>query len=426
MTDAEAPQHAIVPEATQGSMPLPYAAPVRPAASSLPTHGSPGRVEMIDAVRGLACLWVLMHHSYLYWVWRIRLPVLWHLNDAARLGFLGVHLFLVISGFVLFFPVVRRHGIRGVRVDNGPFFHRRARRILPPYYAALIIFSLLTLWPLYHESGSIFNLRSVLEHIAMVYNLDPWNITMFNGAFWSLALEFQLYLTFPLLLWGCRQFGLGVTVLGALAVSVVWQCAIVPRVIVLNHVALNKQQWPTQAVWYDAVPGRWFEFVMGAAAAALVVRPQAFQKWIALAAIVLCAPIAAWLNMKPGGWFGPFRDQLWGVVFSSVLLLAAVTPAWIARSPIARLIAWAGGISYSVYLTHEPLLHLSQLLLKRFNIPLEIRLPLFIVCGLPILVATGFAFHLAFERPFMSATGRPPLSPDALAPAPVPAADAAA
>ena len=135
--------------------------------------------------------------------------------------------------------------------------------------------------------------------------------------------------------------------------------------------------------------------------------------------IILCAPVAAWLNMRPAGWFGPIRDQLWGLVFASVLLLAAATPMWIARSPIARLIAWAGGISYSIYLTHEPLLHLSQLLLAKLHVPLEIRLPLFLFCGLPILVAIGFAFHLAFERPFMSAR-RPPLSPDAPAPRPVP------
>ena len=416
MTEAAAPDHATTPVPAVEPNVLSHASPL--PAPPLPTHGSPGRVEMIDAVRGLACLWVLMHHSYLYWVWRIRLPVLWHLNDAAKLGFLGVHLFLTISGFVLFFPLVRKFGVRGVRTDNRTFFRRRLRRILPPYYAALVIFALLSLWSVYAASGSIFNLRSVFEHLTMLYNLDPWNITMYNGAFWSLALEFQLYLTFPLVLWGCRRFGLLPTVLAALVVSLVWQAVIVPHVIVLNHVPLHKQQWPTQAVWYDAVPGRWFEFVMGAAAAALVVRPRPHQHVVAVGVILLCAPVATWLNLRPSGWFGPFRDQLWGCTFASVLVLASATPARVARSPIARLIAWGGGISYSVYLTHEPLLHLSQLLLARLHVSLEIRLPLFLFCGLPILVAIGFAFHLVFERPFMSAK-RPPISPDAPPPAPV-------
>jgi peptidoglycan/LPS O-acetylase OafA/YrhL len=405
MSQAAATQHIQAPNAVGDPPILSYAAP-------LPTHGSPGRVEMIDAVRGLACLWVLMHHSYLYWVWRIRLPVLWHLGDAARLGFLGVHLFLVISGFVLFFPVVRRHGIRNVRVDARSFFHRRARRILPPYYAAFIFFALLTLWPPYHLSGSIFNVRSVLEHLAMVYNLDPWNITNFNGAFWSLALEFQLYLTFPLLLWCCRRFGLWPTLGAALVLSFAWQTLLVPHVIVLNHRPLHSQQWPTQTVWYDAVPGRWFEFVAGAAAAALVVNPRRSQLAVALGLIVVCAPIAVSLNIQEGGWFGPFRDQLWGVTFASLLVLTAATPIRIARSAVVRLIAWTGGISYSIYLTHEPILHLSQPVLARLHVPLGARLPLFLFCGLPLLVAIGFGFHLLFERPFMSAK-RPPLSPDA-------------
>ena len=170
MAEAPAPQHSAVFDPAGGIPAVAYATSLGPDPTPVPTpplltHGSVGRVEMVDAVRGIACLWVLMHHSYLYWVWRIRLPVLWHLNDAAKLGFLGVHMFLVISGFVLFFPVVRRLGVREVRVDNVAFFHRRTRRILPPYYAALVLFALLTLWPLYHESGSIFDFRSVFEHI---------------------------------------------------------------------------------------------------------------------------------------------------------------------------------------------------------------------------------------------------------------------
>ena len=393
---------------------------VLPAATPLPTHGSPGRVEMIDAVRGLACLWVLMHHSYLYWVWRIHLPVLWHLNEGARLGFLGVHLFLVISGFVLFFPVVRRHGTRGARVDAASFFKRRARRILPPYYIALVIFALLTLWPLYNEAGSIFNVRGDLLHLTMLYNLDPWNITGFNPAFWSLALEFQLYLTFPLLLWGCRRFGLGATVGGALVVSVVWQSVLVPHVIVLDGRPLATQPWTTQAVWYNALPGRWFEFAMGMAAAAFVVRPRRGQLAVAAALFAVLVPPAVWLESHRG-WFGPLQDQMWGVAFASLLVLATATPPWLARTAVLRLTAWGGGISYSIYLIHEPLLRLSQLLLARFDVPSGVRLPLFLFCGLPLLVALGFGFHLVAERPFMSAK-RPPISPDAPPTPPVPVA----
>ena len=378
----------------------------------LPTHGSPGRVEMIDAIRGLACLWVLLHHSYLYWAWRVHIRHLSHVQDVARIGFLGVHLFLVISGFVLFFPVVRRHGIAGAHVDLRPFLHRRARRILPPYYSALLLFMGLSLWPVAgHLLGSVSDVRSDLLHVTMLYNLDPVSITAFNGAFWSLALEFQLYLVFPLLLWGCRRAGLLATVGATLALAIVWQTVVTPRMLLLDGRPLNNQLWPMQAAWYNAVPGRWFEFAMGMVAAALVVRPRRGQTAAAAAVIAAVAPVGVWLVLKHGQ-FGPLRDQLWGIVFAATLVLTAATPAWLARSAVVRLTAWSGGISYSIYLLHEPLLQLSQLVLDRMGIRLEYRLPLFLACGLPLLVGLGFAFHLVAERPFMSAAKRPPVLPE--------------
>jgi peptidoglycan/LPS O-acetylase OafA/YrhL len=395
----------------------PLASPADPTgdrpAPPLPSHGSPGRVEMIDAVRGLACLWVLLHHSYLYWVWRIRARVLWHLNDVAQSGYLGVHLFLVISGFVLFFPVVRRHGVRGAKVDVKAFLHRRSRRILPPYYIALALFMGLTAWPyVRHRLGSVADWRSDVLHATILYNLDPHSITTFNGAFWSLALEYQLYLVFPLLLWGCRRAGLAATVGATLVLALVWQSVVAPRVLALEGFTPAFQPWTYQAVLYNAVPGRWFEFAMGMVAAAAVVRPRRHQTAVALAVILVVAPIATRLTINHGP-FGPAKDQLWGLVFAATLVLSAVTPPWLARSALVRLTAWAGGISYSIYLLHEPLLQMTQPLLARTGVPFEYRLPVFLACGLPLLVALGFAFHLVAERPFMSATKRPPVLPEA-------------
>ncbi len=379
-----------------------------PVTASMATGG---RVETIDAVRGLACLWVLLHHSLIYWGWRVYRPVLWHLQDVARVGYLGVHLFLVLSGFVLFYPVVRRHGVRQATVDPRAFLLKRARRILPPYYLALAGFLAVGLWPAAAAVlGSPFDLRSGLLHLTMLFNLDPASIALTNGSFWSLALEFQLYLTFPLLLWACRQAGLAAVVCGTLAVAVAWQVVVAPRMV--PAAVPGAVMWPWQAVWYYAVPGRCCEFAMGMAAAAAVARPR--RHTLAAAAVLagVTLPFAVRLVMTPNQ-FGPVRDQAWGVVFAATVVLTAAAPAWVAASAAVRGAGWLGGISYSVYLIHQPLLQLSRLALDRAGIAVEYRLAVFGTVALPLLIALGWGFHLVAERPFMTPAKRPPLAPAA-------------
>jgi len=118
------------------------------AQSSTPTLQAfeQGRLPFIDGLRGVAILSVLLYHC---WVHTIRTPLLFslggrHVDVTAplHLGYLGVHLFLVLSGFCLTFPLARR-GPSGMVLDLRRFFRRRALRILPPYYVALGVFSLL-------------------------------------------------------------------------------------------------------------------------------------------------------------------------------------------------------------------------------------------------------------------------------------------
>src|SRR6185436_20177965 len=123
-----------------------------------------------------------------------------------------VDVFIVISGFCLFLPVVKA----GVELRHGAlsFFKRRAFRILPPYYASFGA-SMLALW-LVGQSAQFTgkNAPTVWHHLLLVHDaLSPFAV---NSALWSIAVEFHIYLLFPLLVIGWRRFGPAATIAATL------------------------------------------------------------------------------------------------------------------------------------------------------------------------------------------------------------------
>src|SRR5690242_1935820 len=117
-------------------------------------------------------------------------------------GRFAVVVFIVLSGFSLALSPARH----GWRLDGAwSFARRRARRILPAYWAALA-FSLAAAWLVDRPPGQAPpGMKSVVVNGLLVQNLVGAPTP--NRAFWSLAVEAQLYLAFPLLLLMVRRWG---------------------------------------------------------------------------------------------------------------------------------------------------------------------------------------------------------------------------
>lgn len=380
------------------------------------------RLDYIDALRGAACVWVLLHHTFS----PLSAPAgVWHypaeaLVFVSRIGWLGVSLFLVLSGFCLFYPLAARHDLGEIRLNLATFVRRRARRILPPYYAALILLAALEMVVNRHYSGhwdrhsALHGRGDVLLHVLMLHNLRPDTITSVSPAFWSLALECQLYVVFPLLVWAAARFGLKSILAGTFLVALVWQT------LCFQHLGFSLIWPPKFAVYYHALPGRCFEFAAGMVAASFVARPRPGQARIALA-LILVPVLPALYFVSEVSRFGPLCDQVWGVVFASTLVyLCGIPNTLFERNLVLRCLVWLGAISYSVYLIHLPFIW--------FISPQVMHLPSSLsgdytagVLRLPILVCLGYLFHLAFERPFMPGrprTGRQAEDAAILSPAP--------
>src|SRR5438270_165882 len=160
------------------------------------------RLPGLDGLRGLGALFVVVNHVFLR-----AFPG--HPVDHAPFwagpfiyGRFAVIVFIVLSGFSLALSPAR-HGWRLDAVSR--FAQRRARRILPAYWAALA-FSLAVAWLVVPQPGQgVPDAKSVVVNGLLLQNVvrapSP------NASFWSMAVEAQLYIAFPLMLLMVRRWG---------------------------------------------------------------------------------------------------------------------------------------------------------------------------------------------------------------------------
>lgn len=357
---------------------------------------SPSRLPFVDALRGVACLWVVLMHAHGLFA-DAAIPSNHPITPVAMLahiGYMGVSLFLTLSGFCLFYPLARKDVCE---VEPGTFFKRRALRIVPPYYAsALLTLPLVLALPHLFPGQRPAGWQDYLVHALMLHNLDRSAISTINPVYWSIALEWQLYLLFPLLLWSVRRFGFGRVLLAALALSLIWQFSMWPF--------CRSHQGAVAAIIGRSVPARLFEFVVGMATAHLVAHPRPGQARIAGAVFPVALVPALWLAYPIADGY-PGREAAWALVWSAtILLLARFSGVW--RSAPWRALVWIGTFSYSIYLVHLPLLTMVRPWMMAQELSVSGVFLVIALIAVPVIVGVSYAFFCLVERRFISG-GRP-------------------
>ena len=359
------------------------------------------RLHFIDGLRGLAMLMVLLYHCWLFGgMWSVGLTLgARHLDVAPLLGFghVGVNLFLVLSGFCLYWPLVKGGARRGPTLWE--FAGRRCRRIIPPYYVTLLLFGALPLAQAWrHQAGPDFHFARdwLFLHALMLHNTRPGYVLSVNGSLWSLALESQLYVLFPVLVEAYRRFSARGVLLAVLLF-----CTAYRVFLVWGHYLPDDGYGYVLAY---SVFGRGFEFALGMFMALLVARQHAEQKslvlWMDYLLLAVVVP-AAILDGRHGH-FRALTDAMWGLLFAALLLAGSRAETRLHRALSHRLLVWLGVFSYSVYLIHLPLvIALGGYGLGRFSNTRQALFMLFVVA--PLVLGLGYLFHLLFERPFMNA-----------------------
>jgi peptidoglycan/LPS O-acetylase OafA/YrhL len=359
------------------------------------------RMHYIDGLRAIAMLSVLLFHSYLYaGLNHLILPLGSNSIDLAwplQFGHYGVNLFLLLSGFCLYWPFVKK----GQRAEPtlAEYAYRRCRRILPPYYMVLVIFGglgfvqVLTHFQIYHRSVDMqFVLGWLAWHVFMIHNLSPENVLALDAPLWSLALEFQLYVLFPLFVEAYRRWNKRAVLLVVLALCSLYRAGI-PSVAVTDDAV-------DHFVLASSVFGRCFEFALGMYVADFLSKwPQQGKSPISIWDCIFGAAV-----ILAGIWrFDIFEDAAVGVVDAALVLAASrvAGPVWHFLSH--RYFVRTGIFSYSVYLIHQPIIQAVGPRLMQYHLNTLVHWALVLGILLPSLIGLGYVYHLLFEKRFMSA-----------------------
>lgn len=357
--------------------------------STAPATAPPARFAGLDGMRGIAVLLVVVYHLFPPAV----LPG----------GFVGVDVFFVISGFLITSLLLREHVSTG-RVALGRFWQRRARRLLPALAVVVVVCSALA-WLV--GGDVLVDLDAqVLGAATFSYN---WVSVAGGGGyfaaatpelfrnFWSLAVEEQFYvlwpLIFPLFLLLPRAWARTTAAFALAAASVAWM-----------GVSVAGGGDVTRA--YFGTDTHAFGLLLGVGLAFLLVplfrtegprwaESRAAQSITGAAGVLALAGLVALAMVPQSSSTATFPGVLLAAsLLSAVAIVAGVWPgSWFGPAIDARPMRWIGDRSYGIYLWHWPLLVLA---VAAFAPDATVAwAPIWI--GLVVLAATAAASALSFR-----------------------------
>jgi peptidoglycan/LPS O-acetylase OafA/YrhL len=336
----------------------------------------------IQAVRALAVLLVVLYHADI---------------PGVHGGFLGVDVFFVISGFVITNVLLRERASSG-STSIPVFYARRIRRILPAATVVLIA----TVFATYHWLSFITGAANAddAKYVAAFignFHFASLGTQYFSATqppstlqqFWSLAVEEQFYLVWPLLFlvltlpW--KLLTPTVRLVGALS-------AVIGVSLTWNIIETGQNQ---SLAFFSPLTRAW-ELALGAILA--VVAPHLrgrSPRWglilslVGLGVVLLCT----WIDTSTTSWPGT-------AVIAPVVATGAIIAGGSLRGPevIGRLVGfapiqWVGNISYSLYLVHWPVIAIAtQYAIGRLPLHSEISL-----VGLSILLSA--VLYYVVENP---------------------------
>jgi peptidoglycan/LPS O-acetylase OafA/YrhL len=356
---------------------------------ALGATGTAKRVQWLDGVRALAATFVMLHHSFLMTVGGYPGNNGPWFTDWLIYGHLAVSVFIVVSGYSLALAPIRN----GFRFKDGAvgFLRRRFWRIVPPYWAALVLVTLLIAAGLTDPAnGTDYGPRDFTINFLLLQ--DTFGNVSPNGAFWSIAVEWHIYFLYPVVLLLFRRWGIRIVVLFVLVI-----------VVVQHLIGL----WvPVVAMLNRFTPVYLFLFVCGVTAAWLVHRQRGAKSGVAVAVVLLSGFL---VYAAIAGTEATTSSYFWvdlTVGSATAALFVALDQGrvrWVVWVLSLRPLVTVGSFAFSLYLIHAPVLAmLTTFVVKPLGADDIPSFALLLTLGLPASIGAAYLFFLLFERPFLT------------------------
>jgi peptidoglycan/LPS O-acetylase OafA/YrhL len=372
------------------------------------------RLDSIDALRGIAALMVAGYHIWGHYgvypfpsigvvPWTKSAGIFSYLVSPFRWGYLGVGLFLVLSGFSIHLSYARKFQLLGnYGFEWRKFYLRRLWRLYPAYAVSVIGTFILLLFTAHGTDlvGKPPTVMDLLTHLTLTHGYFDRYFYGIVHVYWSLALEFQLYLAYPIFLYAFRKFGLSRAIIMLSILSLIW------RYVVMNifHYQIisiaSTGPYAPMGFLFARMPewlfGAWLaEWYAGGNTRNVRRLPLAIGGVSVLFIAILS-------TLSEPLWV--FTDLLFGLGFAFVVGAAIVPGAQphnhSSKKGFYALIIWIGTISYSVYLFHMQLSWFANPWIRHLSSePLQFLLRVIVFCiSIPII---AIIFRVV-EAPFLS------------------------
>jgi len=366
---------------------------------------------VLDGLRGIAILMVVWWHIWLF-SWLSPYFSLFGKQFSAIVlpgtGLMGVELFFFISGFVLFYPYAR-HLFEGAPLPTlKQFAYRRFIKIVPSYVIALFG----TLLLVRHEFASVREaIWQVVAHLLFIHTFWVTTWVGINGVLWSLGIEVQFYLLFPLICWLFRRQPL-ITYLSMVIASMAYRL-FAARCCVADYVIMG--QLPAYldlfasgmlACWvYVAIRGR-----------AGLARVRWLSTLVALGAglgvYAMLFALVTHLYPALGEWSSEYAKwqaanrQNFGALLGVFTVASCLAYPWWRELIANRITVFFGIISYNLYLWHQAVL--DYMVKHRIPAPWLPDLHAdeywkwrYVLLGLAITIGIATLITYAIERPLL-------------------------
>lgn len=317
----------------------------------------------IDGVRALCVLLVMMNH--VHYAGSSYVPA----N-----AYLGVDIFFIISGFLIT-SLLRLEQRQTGKVDFGAFYWRRGFRILPVYFAVLLLYIAVCHLPGYQEKW--MQLKGGMPWFLTFMNefaVEPLKGNVFTHT-WSLGIEEKFYLLWPVLF-----FLFARTMVARVLLMLGLFCLLVVMPDPVNHRHVNAYfGLLVGAVMAVALSSSYQQRIVGAV--------RAIPAWVIAALVLFAFLLEYWTHSVILGF---------SVLIALFLTHLVVAPSWLARGLGSTAMVWLGKRSYSMYLVHILCLNAIEGR-AMFHRPGGLVAVLLLTYALSALVAEGL--YCAVEEP---------------------------